>query len=157
MAATWHLLRQRYTATACTFETRLRPSHRAEVSPHAPNTTVPDLHSAILFWTATSEESFLTDDGLTLPHINLTLPTTGPDFGLDVFSNHMELIRSWSLNLSLYMRNSRKVLEQAKIDEILADVFRTEFHLKFLWGSRVVTSECEQRYTKFEQVLVINN
>lgn len=74
---------------------------------------------------------------------------------MDLFADHMELIRSWSHNLSLYMRNTKKALEQGKIDELLTDVFRTEFHLKFLWGNRGVSAESGQRYHKFEQVLSI--
>ncbi|XP_032779198.2 breast cancer anti-estrogen resistance protein 3 homolog [Daphnia magna] len=154
LSATWNLLRQRHTSTAYTFETRLRPHHRAEVVAHAPNTTIPDLHSAILLWTATME-SFTVDDGAKLPLLNIHLPSTGPDFGLDLLASHMELIRSWSLNLPLYLRNSRKVLESSTIDEILTDVFRTEFQLKFLWGSRGVSVDSHQRYAKFEQVLSV--
>lgn len=100
-------------------------------------------------------ESFAVDDGVSLPQLNVHLPSTGPDFGLDLLASHMELIRSWSLNLPLYLRNSRKVLGTATIDEILTDVFRTEFQLKFLWGSRGVSADCDQRYIKFEQVLSV--
>ncbi|XP_046643911.1 breast cancer anti-estrogen resistance protein 3 homolog isoform X1 [Daphnia pulicaria] len=155
LTATWNALRQLHTSTAYTFETRLRPSHRAEVVPHAPNTTIPDLHSAILLWTVTMD-SLMNDDEVALPLLNFHLSSTGPDFGLDLLASHMELIRSWSLNLPLYLRNSRKALEQVStIDEFLTDVFRTEFHLKFLWGSRGVSAEREQRYVKFEQVLSV--
>lgn len=152
LKATWNLLRQRNTMSAFTFETRLKPSHRSEVVPHAPNTTIPDLHSAILLWTATME-SFLSDDGINIPLVNLQLPITGPDFGLGLLADHMELIRSWSQNLHIYMRNSRKALEQLSMDDALADIFRTEFHLRFLWGNRGVSADSQQRYTKFEQVL----
>lgn len=101
-------------------------------------------------------DSLMTDDEVALPLLNFHLPSTGPDFGLDLLASHMELIRSWSLNLPLYLRNSRKALEQVStIDEFLTDVFRTEFHLKFLWGSRGVSAEREQRYVKFEQVLSV--
>ena len=156
MTATWNALRQLHTSAAYTFETRLRPNHRAEVVPHAPNTTVPDLHSAILLWKVTMDSLMADDDQVALPLLNLHLPCTGPDFGLDLLASHMELIRSWSLNLPLYLRNSRKALEQVTtIDEILTDVFRTEFHLKFLWGSRGVSADREQRYVKFEQVLSV--
>ena len=146
-------MRQKHTATAFTFETRLKPHHRKEVAPHAPNTTIPDLHSAILLWQATMES--LMDEGVSIPFINVHLPSTGPDYGLDLFASHMELIRSWSLNLPLYLRNSRNALEQFKMDDILTDVFRTEFQLKFLWGSRDVSVDSEQRYVKFERVLSV--
>lgn len=32
-------------------------------------------------------------------------------------------------------------------------IFRTEFHIKFLWGSKGALVAAEDRHTKFEQVL----
>lgn len=133
----------------------MKPQAQSEVVPHAPNTTIPDLHSAILLWEA-SMEAFLDDDGVNVPRLNIHISSGGQDFGLDLLSSHMELVRSWSANLSMYLRNSRTALEGVReLDEILVDVFRTEFHLKFLWGSRAMPTvdNAEQRYSKFEQVL----
>ena len=158
--ATWHLLRQRHTDTAFAFETRLRPHAKSEVLPHAPNTTVPDVHSAILLWEA-SLESFLSDDILhpNAGHSSVNLhhlsSANGQDFGLDLLASHMDLIRSWSINLPVYVRNSRKALQDVQFDDVLLDVFRTEFHVKFLWGSRGASADREQRYGKFEQVLSV--
>ena len=120
-------------------------------NPHAPNTTVPDLHVAVLLWTATMD-SFL-NNGIVVPRLNLHLNNTGPDYGLDLLSNHLNLIRSWSESMTVYARNVRTVLEGVKFDELLLDMFRTEFHMKFLWGSKGVGAPNEQRYDKFEQVL----
>lgn len=157
--ATWNLLRQTHTDTAFVFETRLRPHAKSsEVLPHAPNTTVPDVHSAILLWQATIE-SFLADDdsgqhksASNLHHLS---STNGQDYGLDLLASHMDLIRSWSLNLPVYLRNSRKALQEFQFDSVLMDVFRTEFHAKFLWGSRGASADRDQRYNKFEQVLKV--
>lgn len=46
LANTWHLLRQKYTEEAFSFEAKLRPTLRAMnecTNPHAPNTTLPHL------------------------------------------------------------------------------------------------------------------
>lgn len=145
-------MRQQHTSNAYTFEARLRPHKKFEVTPYAPNTTVPDLLSAVLLWEA-SLESLFKEDGLSLPRLNLNMPNTGSDFGLDCFSSHLTLVRSWSLNLALYMRNSRKALEKCQFNESLLQVFRTEFQMKMLWGSRGVTTATDLRYDKFEQVL----
>ena len=157
MDSTWHLLRQRHTQTAYTFEARLKPLIKliaTGTNPHAtqPNCTVPDLHSAILVWEPTLD-SLMSDEGISILGLNYHLVNCGPDFGLDVLSNHLNLVRSWSVNLPLYMRNARIVLENARLDQVLLDVFRTEFQMKFLWGSRGATSESAQRHGKFEQVL----
>ena len=80
----------------------------------------------------------------------------GPDFGLDALTNHMNLIRSWSANAALYRRNQRTVLEGVAFDPTLLDMFRTEFHLKFLWGSKgaaAAAADGQQRYEKFHHVL----
>lgn len=126
------------------------------MTPHPPNTTIPDLHSAFLLWEASLESFLDIDGGVSLPRLNLHLNNSGQDFGLESLSSHMNFVRSWSTNLPLYLRNCRNALESVRhLDGVLMDVFRTEFHLKFLWGSRVSASPstCEQRYSKFEQVL----
>lgn len=56
-------------------------------------------------------------------------------------------------NLPLFRRNAEIVLEGSRSDELLSDAFRTEFHIKFLWGSRGATVAPEERHLKFIQVL----
>ena len=60
--STWRLLRHRHTQTALTFESRLKPllllMERGE-HVHAPNCTVPDLHSALLVWQVTGVDALL--------------------------------------------------------------------------------------------------
>jgi hypothetical protein len=63
---------------------------------NAPNTTIPDLHSAILLLTVTLD-SLMTNDEVVLPLLNLNLPSTGPSFMLDLLASHMELTQSLSL------------------------------------------------------------
>ncbi|KAG8335603.1 hypothetical protein J6590_064315 [Homalodisca vitripennis] len=44
---------------------------------------------------------------------------------------------------------------EEQVDDLLLDMFRTEFHLKFLWGSRGATVSAADRHSKFEQVLTV--
>lgn len=37
----------------------------------------------------------------------------------------------------------------------LLEIFSTEFHLRFLWGSKGATVESAERYRKFEQLLTL--
>lgn len=53
----------------------------------------------------------------------------------------------------MYRRNAEIVLADAKLDDLLVDAFRTEFHLKFLWGSRGANVSSNDRHAKFLQVL----
>lgn len=40
-----------------------------------------------------------------------------------------------------------------KLLKFIRNLFRTEFHIKFLWGSKGSLATAEERHTKFEQVL----
>lgn len=54
-----------------------------------------------------------------------------------------------------YQRNAEIVLSEARLDELTLDIFKTEFQLKFLWGSRGAFASANERHTKFEQVLTV--
>ena len=77
------------------------------------------------------------------------------DFGLGTLFAHMESARKFGESLPMFRRNAEIVLGDSKVDELLLDAFRTEFHLKFLWGSRGACVAAEERHAKFEQVLSV--
>jgi hypothetical protein len=74
------------------------------------------------------------------------------DFGLTTLFAHLDTARKFSTSIPTYRRNAEIVLGDSKVDDILLDMFRTEFHLKFLWGSRGANHLAHERYSKFEQV-----
>lgn len=75
------------------------------------------------------------------------------DCGLSIVWSHLENSRRLIDGLPLYRRNAEIVLEDCRNDELLSDAFRTEFHIKFLWGSRGSVVAPEERHLKFAQVL----
>lgn len=77
------------------------------------------------------------------------------DFGLGTMWAHLEAARRFADSMPTFRRNSEIVLSDAKVDDLLLDAFRTEFHLKFLWGSRGATVDAEERHAKFDQVLTV--
>jgi hypothetical protein len=77
------------------------------------------------------------------------------DFGLGILFSHMESARKFGESLAMFRRNAEIVLGDSKVDELLTDAFHTEFHLKFLWGSRGASVAAEERHAKFEQVLTV--
>lgn len=79
--------------------------------------------------------------------------TSAPDCGLSIIWAHLEAARKLVENLPLFRRNAEIALEGCRSDELLSDAFRTEFHIKFLWGSRGATVAPEERHLKFTQVL----
>ncbi|OAD54029.1 Breast cancer anti-estrogen resistance protein 3 [Eufriesea mexicana] len=157
LANTWHLLRQKHTDEAFSFEAKLRPTLRAMnecTNPQAPNTTLPHLLPIALLGERGSEDILGTvaPSGLAAAILS-TWENSAPDCGLSIVWSHLESARKMAENLPLFRRNAEIVLEGSRSDELLSDAFRTEFHIKFLWGSRGATVAPEERHLKFTQVL----
>lgn len=156
---TWHTLRQKYTDSAFNFEAKLRPTLKSMNScsnPQAPNTTIPHLLPLILLL----ERNI--DDFLLQTHQNsLTTTCVGgwesnsQDFGLSTLLAHLENARKCLNSIPTYRRNVAIVLGEARLEEITLDMFKTEFILKFLWGSRGATASSMERHAKFEELLTV--
>ncbi|KFM83457.1 SH2 domain-containing protein 3C, partial [Stegodyphus mimosarum] len=178
LRSTWLKLRQTCTENAFTYETKLRPTikNMQECSnPQAPNTCIPYLLSLILILQQhldiLSGKDF-SQENEEKPHISpleslsssnkerakvltLGLPweKTAADYGLQLLLTHLEIGRSITQQWPMYKRNSEIVLENVKYDDLMLDMFRTEFHMKFLWGSKGCHVAGKERYSKFLQVL----
>lgn len=142
-------------------------------NPQAPNTTVPHVLLYVLLKDrpisdilSTGERSNvnrtpITKDELrsTTSSLYETCVTTweskSDDFGMFINFLHLDSARSFLSNLSLFRKNARIILEESlsRIDELLSDAFRTEFHVKFLWGSKGAAVLAHERHTKLERVL----
>ncbi|XP_054714862.1 SH2 domain-containing protein 3C-like isoform X2 [Uloborus diversus] len=178
LRCTWLKLRQSFTENAFTYETKLRPTlkNMQECSnPQAPNTCVPYLMSLILIMQKHNEivsEQDCFPQIEEKPHISsfdtlsssnkekskilslgLQWEQTAADYGLQLLLTHLEIGRSITQQWPMYKRNSEIVLENIKYDDLMLDVFRTEFHLRFLWGSKGCHVVAKERYSKFDQVL----
>ncbi|XP_037042558.1 breast cancer anti-estrogen resistance protein 3 homolog isoform X3 [Bradysia coprophila] len=159
---TWHTLRQKYTDSAFNFEAKLRPTLKNMndcSNPQAPNTTVPHLLPYVLLRDRKIEDIL----GLTQPTSTLITScltpweTSAADFGLTIMFAHLDSIRNFHKNLSLYQRNAQTIMSDSssRLDELLEDAFRTEFHMKFLWGSKGALANAVDRHAKLEQVLTL--
>lgn len=151
------MLRQKHTDSAFNFEAKLRPTLKSMNScsnPQAPNTTIPHLAPLALLLERCLED-FLQPTGQTsLSTMCLSAwEANTQDFGLSTLLAHLDCARK-SLNLSAtYQRNAAIVLGEARLEELISDMFRTEFMLKFLWGSKGATAPSLERHMKFEQIL----
>jgi hypothetical protein len=56
--------------------------------------------------------------------------------------------------LNNYRRNGQIVLDGCQYEELLSDMFCTEFHLKFLFGFRGSLSNGYERFDKFDQIVM---
>ncbi|XP_031617097.1 breast cancer anti-estrogen resistance protein 3 homolog isoform X2 [Contarinia nasturtii] len=161
LQSTWYMLRQKYTDSAFNFEAKLRPQWKnmnSCTNPVAPNTTIPHILPYVL----------LRDRNVTdmLNHMNQIGPpsslitvcispweNSSVDFGLSTVFAHIDSLRNFIKNLPMYRRNAQAVLTDNRIDELLEDSFRTEFQMKFLWGSKGSLAPAAERHTKLEQIL----
>ncbi|XP_026682920.1 breast cancer anti-estrogen resistance protein 3-like [Diaphorina citri] len=159
LSVTWHVLRQKFTDSAFSFEAKLRPTLKSMnecTNPNAPNTTIPYMLPLILLQERSLED---VSSQNSLECLNLVSScitcweTSSSDFGLSILFNHLESARKLTEGLHTFQRNSQIVLQDSKVDDLLLDMFRTEFHLKFLWGSKGSSVNFLQRYKKFEQIL----
>ncbi|KAI5744101.1 hypothetical protein M8J77_025711 [Diaphorina citri] len=159
LSVTWHVLRQKFTDSAFSFEAKLRPTLKSMnecTNPNAPNTTIPYMLPLILLQERSLEDlsSQNSLECLNLVSSCITCwETSSSDFGLSILFNHLESARKLTEGLHTFQRNSQIVLQDSKVDDLLLDMFRTEFHLKFLWGSKGSSVNFLQRYKKFEQIL----
>lgn len=77
----------------------------------------------------------------------------GIDYGLHLLFKHMDAGRKFVKHVNIFRRNKEIAMEKAKFDDVMVDMFSTEFQLKFLWGSKGAKVASSERYSKFQQVL----
>ncbi|XP_063848304.1 breast cancer anti-estrogen resistance protein 3 homolog isoform X7 [Scylla paramamosain] len=151
---TWHTVRQKFTDSAYNFESKLRSTLKSMnecTNPQAPNTTIPHLLPFLLLC-----ERDLNDIYAMHRHSSSILQweSTASDYGLQMLVSHLQEARIVNQDLNLYRRNAELILPDPNtLDELTLDMFRTEFHLKFLWGSKGAVAGSEERHAKFQQVV----
>lgn len=154
LTTTWHTVRQKFTDSAYNFESKLRSTLKSMnecTNPQAPNTTIPHLLPFILLC-----ERDLNDIYAMHRHCSSILQweSTASDYGLQMLFSHLQDARVMTQNLTLYRRNAEHILPDSNtLDELSLDMFRTEFHLKFLWGSKGAVAGSDERHAKFQEVV----
>ncbi|XP_049529798.1 breast cancer anti-estrogen resistance protein 3 homolog isoform X1 [Anopheles darlingi] len=162
LESTWHTLRQKFTDSAFNFEAKLRPTLNSMndcSNPQAPNTTIPHILPYVLVKDRTINDIFATP---TSPCPTLVASCVTPwetitqDFGFSVLFAHLDAARSFINNLTLYRKNAQTILQDtSRYDPLMEDAFKTEFQMKFLWGSKGALVPAEERHAKFEHVLTV--
>ncbi|GIX74533.1 breast cancer anti-estrogen resistance protein 3 homolog [Caerostris darwini] len=157
----WLALRRFHTETAFMFETRLRPTFKSLQNGsglEAPNTCLPYILSLILILQQhisvmnAMEKSV---DNVSNDISNFILPgnSSTSDFGLQLLADHLETGRNILQQIPVFKKNGEMSLQSLKYQDILLDVFNTEFHLRMLWGYRGCDVCSEQRHTIFQKVV----
>ncbi|XP_042215322.1 breast cancer anti-estrogen resistance protein 3 homolog isoform X2 [Homarus americanus] len=154
LTSTWHTVRQKFTDSAFNFESKLRSTLKAMnecTNPQAPNTTIPHILPFILLCERDLNDIYsMHKHGASI----LQWESTASDYGMQMLFSHLQETRAVTQNLTLYRRNAEHILPDSNtLDDLTLDMFRTEFHLKFLWGSKGAVADSEERHAKFQQVV----
>lgn len=66
---------------------------------------------------------------------------------------HLEGARLMAHNANIYTANAERALQDFQADADLLEIFRTDFQLRLLWGSRGAAVNQAERYDKFNLIL----
>uniref|UniRef100_A0A8C8HPQ1 Breast cancer anti-estrogen resistance protein 3 n=1 Tax=Oncorhynchus tshawytscha TaxID=74940 RepID=A0A8C8HPQ1_ONCTS len=142
---TWTMLRRKYTQTAIIYEKSLKPFYKGlyegTVDMPPTGTTVPLLMPLLILM----ERPAVAFEGMELWESN--------DQGCEIMLRHLEEARSVAHNADSYTANTEHVLKDFQADEDLLEIFKTDFQLRLLWGSRGAAVNQTERYDKFTLIL----
>ncbi|XP_069497943.1 breast cancer anti-estrogen resistance protein 3 isoform X2 [Ambystoma mexicanum] len=143
---TWTSLRHQYTQNAIIYEKQLKPFSKAlhageETSMTPSNVTVPLLIPLVVLL----ERQDVIFEGMDIWENN--------DEGCEIMLSHLETARSIAQNADTYRANAERILNGFKPDDEMSDIFRTEFQMRLLWGSKGAQVNQKDRYEKFNQIL----
>ncbi|XP_076326151.1 SH2 domain-containing protein 3C-like [Tachypleus tridentatus] len=163
---TWLVLRQNFTENAVIYESKMRPFLKSlEINPETEvlNSCIPYIMCLISVLQRHLKVSKLTErppeietnskDAQPVTSVMLPWEYTTADYGLQMLMNHLELGRMVAREIDTYQKKCKTYMNNKKYDDQLLDLFRTEFHLKFLWGTKGAKALSDDRYSKLEQVL----
>ncbi|KAM4722509.1 breast cancer anti-estrogen resistance protein 3 isoform 2-T2 [Rhinophrynus dorsalis] len=143
---TWTNLRHQYTQTAITYEKQLKPFIKllhegGGTFGTEENLTVP----LVIPLVTLLERQSAIFEGMDLWESN--------DRGCEIMFNHLLKARFIAQNAAAFKKNAEKILEGFKPDEEMSEIFRTEFQMRLLWGSKGAQVQQSERYQKFNQIL----
>uniref|UniRef100_A0A3P9QHH9 BCAR3 adaptor protein, NSP family member n=1 Tax=Poecilia reticulata TaxID=8081 RepID=A0A3P9QHH9_POERE len=141
---TWTTLRRNYTQNAVSYEKILKPFYKSLYEGEASSPSVVCIPLLLPLLTLMERPS-TTPEGVELWETS--------DQGCDIMLRHLEAARDVANNAQSYTSNAEKILEGFQFDEDLLEVFKTDFQLRLLWGSRGAAVNQSDRYNKFNLIL----
>ena len=146
---TWIALKQNYTESAHLFDGKLVRELKAmdEGGGSLPlqNISLPHVLPLVL----------LLERDLGDIKSSLSWEEGSSDFGLDILLAHLDTARVITQQCGLYRVTGENALQDFRPDKSVLDMFRTELHLKLLWGVKGAGVNRMDRYGKFSQVLAV--
>lgn len=141
------VLRQNYTESAFTFESKLKSFLRLmdDASGNFPlqNISIPHI-LPLLELLSRDEDSVM----------EMTVwEERDSDLGLDIILAHLDTARMVTEQCGVYRIKAESVIEGVEFSRDLLEVMRTELHLRLLWGVKGAGVNPRDRYSKFTQIL----
>lgn len=80
------------------------------------------------------------------------------DFDFTSTAAHLDAARHFPNQVDMFKRNARTVIQVMSqlgplLDPVLLELFKTEFHINFLWGERGALTTPNQRYARLTDIL----
>uniref|UniRef100_A0A663MH46 BCAR3 adaptor protein, NSP family member n=1 Tax=Athene cunicularia TaxID=194338 RepID=A0A663MH46_ATHCN len=148
---TWTSLRHHYTQTAIIYEKQLKPFSKAlhegedewnkTVSAPQNAVTVPLLMPLITLM----ERQAVVFEGMDM--------WESSDQSCEIMLKHLATARQIAQNAETYSLTAERMLEGFQPDEEMSEIFKTEFQMRLLWGSKGAQVNQNERYEKFSQIL----
>ncbi|NXL84607.1 BCAR3 protein, partial [Alectura lathami] len=143
---TWTSLRHHYTQTAIMYEKQLKPFSKAlhegqEMISAPQNITVPLLMPLVTLM----ERQAVIFEGMDL--------WESSDQSCEIMLKHLTAARQIAQNAEMYSLTAQRMLEGFQPDEEMSEIFKTEFQMRLLWGSKGAQVNQNERYEKFSQIL----
>ncbi|XP_026730425.1 SH2 domain-containing protein 3C isoform X3 [Trichoplusia ni] len=80
------------------------------------------------------------------------------EFDFNATAAHLDAARHFPNQIDMFKRNARTVVQEMSslgpvLDPTLLELFRTEFHINFLWGERGALTTPNQRFARLTDIL----
>ncbi|KAI3368142.1 hypothetical protein L3Q82_007874 [Scortum barcoo] len=143
---TWTTLRRNFTQTAIiSYEKTLKPFYKNLYEGTLAASPAVVCVPLLLPLLTLMERPAITPEGAELWETS--------DQGCDIMLRHLEAARDVANAASSYTANAQTILEGFTCDDELLEVFKTDFQLRLLWGSRGASVNQSDRYNKFNLIL----
>uniref|UniRef100_A0A3Q2XUB3 BCAR3 adaptor protein, NSP family member n=1 Tax=Hippocampus comes TaxID=109280 RepID=A0A3Q2XUB3_HIPCM len=144
LEGTWTTLRRNYTQTAISYEKTLKPFYKNLYEGTASRPAVVCVPLLLPLLTLMERPS-VSPEGAELWETS--------DQGCDIMLRHLEAAREVAHDARSYTENAQRIMHGFQCDEDLLEVFKTDFQLRLLWGSRGASVNQSDRYSKFNLIL----
>nr|KAF6443149.1 BCAR3 adaptor protein, NSP family member [Molossus molossus] len=146
---TWTALRHQYTQTAILYEKQLKPFSKLLHEGRESTCVLPNNVSVPLLMPIVTlmERQAVTFEGTDMWEKN--------DESCEMLMNHLATARVVAEGANSYRTNAEKILEGFQPDEEMSEIFKTEFQMRLLWGSKGAEVSQTERYEKFNQILTV--